>query len=294
MSSVPWKQEINFSSALLLHSCITILLKELFNIFVILIRISARQNGATRTSVVLDGYTSIFSKDIDGELAELYFTNTGLILLAISLGSSVAMNLLLSSLFLNAIVASTFGLTFVASLLACTWGVTLPVMALRRAGRFIWSDTPFVNFFSVIYIATVLQGSSTLRLQEYVTFRCIAIVELVFMKAKLAASDQGKQVALLRSLVRSEWVLVNNVRFSNTPCLSYHLTVPERRYAAYQPTRRCARPELHSTIHNGSAHGCHAFQNVNWLLPRLCSWLARDCRHSCPSDRSLCRPNSFA
>jgi hypothetical protein len=61
-------------------------------------------------------------------------------------------------------------------------GFTLPILSLRRAGRFIWSDTPFVNFFSLIYIATVLRGQSTLRLQDYITFRSIAVLELVFYK----------------------------------------------------------------------------------------------------------------
>lgn len=41
--------------------------------------------SATKTSAVLDAYTSIFSGDIDGGLAELYFTNTGMALLAVSL-----------------------------------------------------------------------------------------------------------------------------------------------------------------------------------------------------------------
>jgi hypothetical protein len=32
-----------------------------------------------RASILLDAYTSIFSHDLDGELAELYFTNTGFV-----------------------------------------------------------------------------------------------------------------------------------------------------------------------------------------------------------------------
>jgi hypothetical protein len=90
-------------------------------------------------------------------------------------------------------------------------GFTLPILSLRRAGRFIWSDTPFVNFFSLIYIATVLRGQSTLRLQDYITFRSIAVLELVFIKANLAASTPEKQVRLLRQLIESEWVAVNSV-----------------------------------------------------------------------------------
>ena len=145
------------------------------------------------------------------ELAELYYTNTGFVLLAVSLASSVVMNLFLSSKLLNAFVATTFGVTFFASLVVGEKEATLPILALRRAGRFIWSDTPFVNFFSLIYIATVLRGQSTLRLQDYITFRSIAVLELVFMKAKLAASSPEKQVRLMRQLVESEWVAVNSV-----------------------------------------------------------------------------------
>jgi hypothetical protein len=109
-------------------------------------------------SVVLDAYTSTFSHDVDGDLSELYFTNTGFALLAVSLASSVAMNILLSSNLLNAIVATTFGITFLASLAVGKRETVLPVLALRRAGRFIWSDTPFVNFFSLIYIIPVRHG----------------------------------------------------------------------------------------------------------------------------------------
>ena len=53
------------------------------------------------TAAVLDAYTSVFSNDLDGEMAELYFTNSGLVLLALSLASSVAMNLLLPTLALH-------------------------------------------------------------------------------------------------------------------------------------------------------------------------------------------------
>jgi hypothetical protein len=90
-----------------------------------------------QTSAVLDAYTSVFSHDDDGELAELYFTNTGVALLAVSLASSVVMNLLLSTLLLNAIVAGTFGLTFATSLTVVRGKYTVPIIALRRAGRFI-------------------------------------------------------------------------------------------------------------------------------------------------------------
>ena len=224
MPSTPWSNHINFASALLLHSCTTILLKETLNWLEITRRLLTRERKAqqkyrapgitstAKTSAVLDAYTSIFSGDIDGELAELYFTNTGMALLAVSLASSVVMNLLLSSLALNMIVAGTFGLAFAASLAVGHARYTLPFMALRRAGRFIWSDTPFVNFFSLIYIATVLKGQSTLRLQDYVTFRSIAVFELILMKAKLASADVETQVSLMRKLIVTERVILHAVR----------------------------------------------------------------------------------
>lgn len=87
---------------------------------------------ATDTSAVLDAYTSILSRDdTDGELAELYFTNTGFGLLAVSLASSVAMNLLLPDLALNMIVAGTFAMTWVASLAVAHAKYTLPLMWYR-------------------------------------------------------------------------------------------------------------------------------------------------------------------
>lgn len=224
MSQIPWKIQINFASALLLHSCLTVILKEFFNIFEVSKRLllrfwnshiprrsDSRFRDQIRTSVVLDAYTSIISRDLEGELAELYFTNTGFVLLAVSLASSVAMNLLVSSKILNAFVATTFGFTFFASLVNGEKEVILPILALRRAARFIWSDTPFVNFFSLIYIATVLHGQSTLRLQDYITFRSIAVLELIFMKAKLAASSPEMQARLMRQVIQSEWVAVNSV-----------------------------------------------------------------------------------
>ena len=222
--SIPWSTHINFASALLLHSCVTVLLKETLNLLEITRRLlnhqrKGQQNSRapvaprmTETSAILDGYTSILSADTDGELAELYFTNTGFALLAVSLASSVVMNLLLPDLALNMIVAGTFILAFVVSLAVCNAKYTLPLLALRRAGRFIWSDTPFINFFSLIYIATVLKGQSTLRLQDYVTFRSIAVFELVFMKARLASADIKTQISLIRKLIASERVLLHVVR----------------------------------------------------------------------------------
>jgi hypothetical protein len=159
MSTILWRQEINFGSALLLHSCITVFSKEISNGFAILyhLAIRHRDKAGVRTSVVLDGYTSVFSKDHDGELAELYFINTEFILLVVSLACATVMNLLLPATVLNALIAATFGLEFTASaLVACRErSLVMPFMALRRADRFIWSDTPFVNFFTLIYVAVV-------------------------------------------------------------------------------------------------------------------------------------------
>lgn len=219
-SIVPWKQQINFASALLLHSCLTVLTKEALNLITITWRILLRflqtrrrtaRNFTISTSIVLDAYTSILSHDADGDQSELYFTNTGAFLLAATLAASVSMNLLLSALTLNVVVASTFVICFFASVASSHKTSMLPILALRRAGRFIWSDTPFVNFFSVIYIATVLQGQATLRLQDYITFRAIAVLELVFMKARLASADAGEQLELLKRLLASEWVIASSV-----------------------------------------------------------------------------------
>ncbi|EMD87824.1 hypothetical protein COCC4DRAFT_199973 [Bipolaris maydis ATCC 48331] len=214
MSPVPWEQEINFASALLLHSCITVFLKEISNGTAILyhIFILAKDKAAIDTSVMLDGYTSVFSRDQDGELAELYFTNSGFVLLICSLASAITMNLALPTGVLNALIAATFGLTFLASAaVACKKkSFVMPIMALRRAGRFIWSDTPFVNFFSLIYIAVVLKGSSRLALKDYVIFRSIAILELVFMKARLAAADAETQQVMLKRLVDSEYAVISS------------------------------------------------------------------------------------
>ena len=221
MPSIPWTTDINFTSALLLHSCTTVLLKEFSNVLEIARRLLTRQRKvqqgsatpfAIKTSAVLDAYTSVLSNDKEGELAELYFTNTGFALLGVSLASSVAMNLLLPDLALNIIVAGTFGLALVASLAVGNGKYTLPILALRRAGRFIWSDTPFVNFFSLIYIATVLKGQSTIRLRDYVTFRSIAVLELIFMKARLASAEIDTQVSLMRKLIATERIILHVVR----------------------------------------------------------------------------------
>jgi hypothetical protein len=215
MSPVPWTKEINFGSALLLHSCITVFLKEISNGFALLyhLAIRHRDKAGIKTSFVLDGYTSVFSRDHDGELAELYFTNTGFILLIISLACAIAMNLLLPANALNILIATTFGLTFIASVLvACRGGLVMPIMALRRAGRFIWSDTPLVNFFTLIYVAVVLKGSSSkITLRDYVIFRSIAILELVFMKAKIAAASVDTQQTMFLRLLNSEYVMIRSV-----------------------------------------------------------------------------------
>lgn len=282
MPPILWTTQINFASALLLHSCITVILKETFNVLEVSRRLLSRfwnrqiprrsddrLKDQIRTSIVLDGYTSIFSHDLEGELAELYFTNTGFILLAVSLASSVAMNLLLSSMFLNAFVATIFGVAFLASLINGDKEITLPILALRRAGRFIWSDTPVVNFFSLIYIATVLQGQTTLRLQDYVTFRGIAVLELVFMKAKLAASSPQKQIRLMRQLVESEWVAVNSVsllptvvRYTSTNADTAESETGNR---LSQPAVLHCSTQQHGPIHNNPEALGNAVQDSCWL-----------------------------
>ncbi len=226
MYLVPWSTRINFPSALLLHSCTTIIIKEALNWLEIAWRYMIRWRAQykrwrhedtasfTRTSAVLDAYTSVFSEDVEAEQSELYHTNTGFALLAVSLASAVVMNILLDRLILNMIVAGTFVFIFIASLFVGNDKYTKPFMSLRRAGRFIWSDTPFVNFFSLIYIATLLRGQYTIRLQDYVVFRSIAVFELVFMKARLAAAPREKQVALMRNLIKSERIIIHMVRLA--------------------------------------------------------------------------------
>lgn len=215
MLPVPWKQETNFASALLLHSYITVFLKEISNSTAVLyyIFILAKDKTTIDTSDMLDGYTSVFSRDQDSELAKLYFTNTGFVLLITSLASAIVMNLALPTGVLNALIAATFGLTFLTSaVVTCKKkSFAMPVMALRRTGRFIWSDTPFVNFFSLIYIAIVLKESSKLALRDYVIFRSISILELVFIKARLAAADAETQQVMLKRLVDSKYAVISSV-----------------------------------------------------------------------------------
>lgn len=221
MVAVNWQQQINFASALLLHSCLTVLVKEFCNAVCLLYRASrsgkakyGRENtkASIRASAVLDAYTSVFSNDADGELAELYFTNIGALLLGATLASSVAMNLYLSDQVLNGLIVGTFGFCFVASLAVGRGRYTILIVALRRAGKLIWADTPFVNFFSLIYIATALRGSPMLRVKDYIAFRSIAVFELLFMKAKLAASSPDQQQHLMRQLISSEKIVMSAVR----------------------------------------------------------------------------------
>jgi hypothetical protein len=235
MASVAWKKQINFASALLLHSCLTVLVKELCNSVVLFHRISLglidrnlrknlRDSSRASSSAVLDAYTSIFSNDTDGELAELYYTNTGAVLLSATLASSVAMNLYLDDRVLNGIIVGTFCFCFVASLAVGKKRITILVVALRRAGRFIWADTPFVNFFTLIYIATALRGSPTIRVKDYVAFRSIAVLELLFMKAKLAASSPDEQQVMMERLVRSELMVMKSVSRESFPSEDTRLT----------------------------------------------------------------------
>jgi hypothetical protein len=141
MTTPLWHQKTNFASALLLHTCVTVSRKELSNSLTTNHRLTSRRKDTTRpaSSVILDGYTSIRSRDYDGELTELHFTNTGMLILLASLITSISMNLLLPTFALNLLVALTFVLASVASTLMARRRKSsiMPVMALRRAGRFI-------------------------------------------------------------------------------------------------------------------------------------------------------------
>jgi hypothetical protein len=118
MSPIPWSIEINFTPALLFCRCIMLLIK--------ILRIGLRsradsqlvgdyysyRKGTLASRYVLGRHRaylipSIVSHDVEGQLAEMCFTNAGFARLAISLPSSVVMNLL-SNLALNMVVAGTF------------------------------------------------------------------------------------------------------------------------------------------------------------------------------------------
>lgn len=117
---------------------------------------------ATNTSAVLDAYTSILSRDdTDGELAELYFTNTGFGLLAVSLASSVAMNLLLPDLALNMIVAGTFAMTWVASLAVAHAKYTLPRMWYRYE---VALSTTYISILTSHIVISKLNGTESNKL----------------------------------------------------------------------------------------------------------------------------------
>lgn len=287
MAPVNWQQEINFASALLLHSCLTVLAKEACNAIVLLYRLSRSGRGqpekrtareSLQTSATLDAYTSIFSKDADGELAELYFTNTGALLLCATLASSVVMNLYLSDGVLNGLILGTFCFCFVASLFVGRGRFTIIIVALRRAGRFIWADTPFVNFFALIYIATVLHGSATLRVKDYVAFRSIAVFELLFMKAKLAASSPEQQQDLMRRLIDTEIVVLKAV------CITVHTAVHRPR-TGLTPAGQIRiipigrRPRTLSgesgSVSDLSKAQCHALQDHARPPRGLCIWRRR-------------------
>ena len=230
LARVPWDTQINFSSALLLHSCVTVLVKECLNTLAVLRRLAMRtiyshkkgeitEKQKIQTSAILDAYTSILSKDDEGEQSELYFTNTGFVLLASTLAASIAMNLLLEDMVLDVLIAATFGIAWLASMVVVERKVLSPILALRRAARFIWSDTPFVNVFSLIYVALVLHGRARLRLRDYATLRGIAVAELVFMKGRLASSSVEQQLRLLRRLLESELVIISASLVSSSDTL---------------------------------------------------------------------------
>ncbi|OHW93915.1 hypothetical protein CSPAE12_07641, partial [Colletotrichum incanum] len=133
---VTWDENINFASALLLHSCLTkrLISSPSFFLLAPYSRNQQQPDSIKYRSFVLDGYTSVLSNDNDGDLAELYFTNTGLILLSVSLASAIAMNLFLSDIVLNVFVACTFGFCFFVSILSCRRSWLRVILALQRAG----------------------------------------------------------------------------------------------------------------------------------------------------------------
>lgn len=189
------------------------------------------------------------------------------------------MNLVLSRKILNAFVATTFGVAFFASLVNGEKRVILPMLALRRAAIFIWSDTPFVNFFSLIYIATVLHGQSTLRLQDYITFGGIAVPELVFMEARLAASSPEIQVRLMTQVVESEWVAVNSVSIAigGTPANADTVESETRKRVSQPAIPYCAAQRHDSVLNSPKALG-NALQGSCWLpfwLPTGLSWSSK-------------------
>jgi hypothetical protein len=121
----------------------------------------------------------------------------------------------------------------------------------------------------LIYIATVLRGQSTLRLQDYITFRGIAVLELVFMKAKLAASSPEKQVRLMRQLVESEWVALNSVsllpivrRYTLANADTVELETGNR---LSQPAVLHCSTQRHDPVHNSPKALGNAVQDGRWL-----------------------------
>ncbi|WQF88248.1 hypothetical protein CDEST_13262 [Colletotrichum destructivum] len=75
-----WVGNINFASALLLHSFLTVLIKEAINfVSVVLLLAPFRRYEQPKPpisagSLILDDYTYVLSNDNDSDLAELYFT----------------------------------------------------------------------------------------------------------------------------------------------------------------------------------------------------------------------------
>lgn len=53
-------------------------------------------------------------------------------------------------------------------------------------------------------MAMALRGQATFRLQDYAAFCSIALLELIFVKAKLAASDPIPLITLMERLIGGE------------------------------------------------------------------------------------------
>ncbi|CCF40566.1 hypothetical protein CH063_02384 [Colletotrichum higginsianum] len=77
---ITWIGNINFVSALLLHSCLTVLIKEAINLVSVVLFLAPfrcfeqPKPPIAAGSLILDDYTYVLSNDNDSDLAELYFT----------------------------------------------------------------------------------------------------------------------------------------------------------------------------------------------------------------------------
>ena len=114
-----------------------------------------------------------------------------------------------------------------------------------------------------LVIRKVLKGQSTLRLQDYVTLRSIAVFESVFMKARIAAADLETQISMMRKLIWTERVILRAVRPASptkTPSFrcSYGKLGTER--SALFPTPRDLSSKGHSSFLHFAENVCNVHQ----------------------------------